>query len=1830
MVLTALLIGLTTAFAVPAYRGWRTMTQPDGTTITIRQMGDEFFHYWENEDGQQVELTTDGWWRVKEAPSVQSEISKKKQASRAYNKAPGTPRKSAGVINLAPRGLVILVNFSDVSYKSTNTQSAMSDLMNAENYTYNSATGSVREFFKAQSNGAYVPDFDVAGPYTLSHNRAYYGGNDDSGNDKLPGDMVVEACKLADADGVDFTKYNNDGNSEVDFVYIIYAGVGEADANPSVDNAIWPHNWTLEGARSYSNCTYSKANSKVDGLYINNYACSGELEGSATYRCPIGTIAHEFGHVLGLPDYYVTSETAANNEKNYTPGAWHIMDYGSYNNSGRTPPNYSPHDKYYFGWSTPTLLAKDAQKNCTLTTTYGSAYQITGGTSLLSATSTSRVWYLEDRQKSGWDKYLPGHGMVVWEVQYNSSNWTNNTPNNSSVGYTVVTANSLTRPYTPCVYSTTANSTSGTTFPGTSKVTSYTPATGCALTSITESNGNITFLYNGGIDCHNVVVEATGCTITPSTDCIENSTKLTATIAPTDATYDFTSLTVKRGSTTLTSGTHYTLSSDKKSLTINASAITGSSSDAITITAVWTKNRYSYAMLGENCTEELEGAVNKNAGLNLTIAPDAGYTLADAACWDVTMGGNKLTYGTGFTYSGTTFSITTVTGDLEIMAYGLHPVTWSADGSVHATNVAVDGKITLPANPSDCASGKKFVGWCTSSNYSNATTAPTFAKDEDEYSVATYYAVYATPAGSGAPRRAKQASATYNKVTSGTITDGQYLIVYESGNVAFDGSRSTLDAASNTIAITISSSAITGDYEANEFSIDASKGTIKSTSGYYIGQTANNNGMNTSTSTAYTNTLSISDGNFSVLSSGGAYLRYNSNSDQARFRYFKSSSYTSQKAIQLYKKASSGGGGDSGDDGDYTDYSTSCGTPCSQTPVMSFASATVAKTTSDASFTQAVTITGKGSGQTVAYNSSDESIATVNASGAVTLKGVVGSTTITASVAADGDYCAASASYTLDVTAAPISVTLYYNNSTATLNNQTPPYTLPTGSPYNAAMCNGDWTFAGWYGSAYTKSTTDPEYITQLTATGSAYAVYTMTETVSSAPARAKAAESGAVTITPSTTNLPTSYGTAKTFTEYTFEGYKFKVQQMYLTGDKLQWRAAGNTNGTGTMYNTQIFPGKITSIVLTYNSSDANKNFTVKVGSSENPTSGTSITPTTNDLVYTFDCSSANADYFVLANGSGAGYLDQIVINYGSSGGGTTTTTYYATTPECVTPCSNTPTMSFTDATVNKTTADASFTQAVSISGKGDGQTVTYSSSDATVATVDNSGVVTLKGKVGSTTITASVEADGDYCAASASYTLNVTTAPIDVTLYYSGTSETLNDQTNPYTLPATGKYVANMCDDAWTFAGWYSSEYAKSTQKPTYITELTTDGLAAYAVYKTTETSGSGGSATNLIEYDGSTGRATLEAIEGVTTNSVADYAAANSPYLLKFDGTGDYIQFELSVVPTSLSFEYKMIGGGSTSTMTIMECATATGDYTDVEALSISGAQNSTGSLTTSNSFSKKYIRMVFTKGSNVGVGSITIVGGGSSSTTYYATTPDCAITCNLTSISLNTSSAKKTFYVGESFTHDGVVVTANYNNCDSKTVNGFYTVPDMSSAGTKTVNISYTENGVTQYASYEISVVCELTSITLNTASATTTFDVGDTFTSEGVVVTAHYNSCDNKTVNGFYTVPDMSSVGTKTVNVSYTENGVTKETSYDITVVQPVYYTVTWIACGDTIQTETYREGAHLAFPTSPGANASKAFYGWTTTQHYTGTSAPPIISEGGEVHANATYYAVYK
>ncbi len=150
------------------------------------------------------------------------------------------------------------------------------------------------------------------------------------------------------------------------------------------------------------------------------------------------------------------------------------------------------------------------------------------------------------------------------------------------------------------------------------------------------------------------------------------------------------------------------------------------------------------------------------------------------------------------------------------------------------------------------------------------------------------------------PEHSNMASHLYKKVTSDAdLTAGKYLIVYETGSVAFNGGLQTLDAVGNVIDVTISDGKIFCDEDAY-FLIDPEDGTgtIRSASGYYIGITGSSNGLKTSKDAdTYTNVISIDDNEDAVIKGGALTLKFNNTSDQNRFRYYRSG----QQAIQLYK-----------------------------------------------------------------------------------------------------------------------------------------------------------------------------------------------------------------------------------------------------------------------------------------------------------------------------------------------------------------------------------------------------------------------------------------------------------------------------------------------------------------------------------------------------------------------------------------------------------------------------------------------------------------------------------------------------------------------------------------------------------------------------------------------------------------------------------------------------------------------------------------------------------------------------------------------------------------
>ena len=414
------LMGLAaTVWAVPAKRGvTKTVTGPGGQMMTVTLRGDETFHYYVNTQGTPMRQQTDGTWAedTRDVKALWQRASQKRNAQRVklaehMRRAMKAQRRvgSSTGVNGTKKGLLILVNFKDKKMQEKSTQAVFDQMLNGLNNPYGKNHGSVREFFRDQSYGQFDIEFDVVGPFTVSKNMSEYGANDEDDNDIDAGNMIKEACRMANSE-VNFADYDWDSDGEVENIYVTYAGYGEADGGE--DDTIWPHQWDLASATGSS--------LTLDGVTINTYACGAELkDGQGTTISGIGTMCHEYSHCLGLPDFY---------DPDYSGGHgmfdWDLMDGGSYNGDGFCPAGYTAYERWFSGWLEPVEL------NTACNVSDMKAIEDNPEAYIIYNDQNRNEYYmLANHQQKGWDKEEAGKGMLILHVDYSKSVWDNNGPN---------------------------------------------------------------------------------------------------------------------------------------------------------------------------------------------------------------------------------------------------------------------------------------------------------------------------------------------------------------------------------------------------------------------------------------------------------------------------------------------------------------------------------------------------------------------------------------------------------------------------------------------------------------------------------------------------------------------------------------------------------------------------------------------------------------------------------------------------------------------------------------------------------------------------------------------------------------------------------------------------------------------------------------------------------------------------------------------------------------------------------------------------------------------------------------------------------------------------------------------------------------------------------------------------------------------------------------------------------------------------------------------------------------------------------------------------------
>ena len=398
--------------AVPAKRGvWRLLTLADGTQVEALLTGDECLHYWQTADGQQlVEGPDDGLAVAADMGRLRSKARNRASLEQRCRQQHRAHLGRHNGFRGSKRGLVILVEFANQTFQAGHDSLLYTRICNEQGFTSDEGfRGSVHDYFLDQSYGVFDLTFDVCGPVVMPENYQYYGTDlKESGDDAHAGEMVAMACQ-AIADNVNFADYDWDGDDEVDQVLCVYAGRGQADGGTS--STIWPHEWVLAES-DYGHKL------ELQGVTIDTYAVVNER--SSRGIAGIGTICHEFAHCLGLPDMYDTESSGC-----YGLNDWSLMDQGNYNGNSFCPAGLTSFERYSCGWLKPTELGSAD----TLIVAIPPLSQQPEAYIVRNDAWTDEYFMIENRQQQGWDSKLPGRGLLVLHVDFDSIIWENNIVN---------------------------------------------------------------------------------------------------------------------------------------------------------------------------------------------------------------------------------------------------------------------------------------------------------------------------------------------------------------------------------------------------------------------------------------------------------------------------------------------------------------------------------------------------------------------------------------------------------------------------------------------------------------------------------------------------------------------------------------------------------------------------------------------------------------------------------------------------------------------------------------------------------------------------------------------------------------------------------------------------------------------------------------------------------------------------------------------------------------------------------------------------------------------------------------------------------------------------------------------------------------------------------------------------------------------------------------------------------------------------------------------------------------------------------------------------------
>ncbi len=310
------------------------------------------------------------------------------------------------------KALVLLIDFND------NTQTYPANEF--DSLIYGDNQNSLRDYYTEVSYGKFTisKDSDISQWLRAPNDYSYYIGDSFGiypGNypNNVQG-IVIAACNLVDS-VIDFSQYDEDGDGIVDAIFIVHAGPG-AEETGNI-HYVWSHQWQLSNTGSGCPGPYHTD----DGVDIDQYSMEPERFETVTGRITVGVFAHEFGHVLGLPDLYDRDHST------YGIGWFGIMAAGSWGDAngqglpGEYPTHFCVWSKYQLGFVSPveigrhgisklehewvTNAANNDDAYCLLDDPNGPDWDWSGG--------TGEYFLVENRFRTGFDKSLPGDGLLI-------------------------------------------------------------------------------------------------------------------------------------------------------------------------------------------------------------------------------------------------------------------------------------------------------------------------------------------------------------------------------------------------------------------------------------------------------------------------------------------------------------------------------------------------------------------------------------------------------------------------------------------------------------------------------------------------------------------------------------------------------------------------------------------------------------------------------------------------------------------------------------------------------------------------------------------------------------------------------------------------------------------------------------------------------------------------------------------------------------------------------------------------------------------------------------------------------------------------------------------------------------------------------------------------------------------------------------------------------------------------------------------------------------------------------------------------------------------------